>query len=186
MFEAWEDYYLLVGSAAAALIGLLFVVMSLLAGRERSTIEAGARFYMTPIVFDLGSIVVLSGAAMAPLLPSVLGWMIIATGFVSLVIDLKISFGIGQLVVASENRTFDTIWYGVVPAAISAVMIGAGVGLVLHDAWAVLAIAAVLMALLLVCIHNAWDLVTYITPQAGPAAEEAPTKPKPKARARRR
>ena len=80
MFEGWGEYYLLVGTAAAALIGLLFVVMSLLAGRDRAQIEAGSRFYMTPIVFDLGAIVVLSGAALAPIALEAIGWLTVAVG----------------------------------------------------------------------------------------------------------
>lgn len=186
MFEGWEDYYLLVGSAAAALIGLLFVVMSLLAGRERSTIEAGSRFYLSPIVFDLGAIVVLSGAAMAPIPPAAFAWLTVAIAIVSLAMDIRISLGIGRLIVAAENRIFDTCWYGVVPAAISALMIGAGAGVLIHRPWAEIAVAAVLMALLLVCIHNAWDLITYITPQAGTAGEAGAAEPKSKSRSRRR
>jgi len=34
MFQHWDSYYLLLGSAAGALIGLLFVVATLSAGRE--------------------------------------------------------------------------------------------------------------------------------------------------------
>jgi hypothetical protein len=41
MLEGWKDYFLLVGSAAAALIGLLFVVVTLTAGRELGTVERG-------------------------------------------------------------------------------------------------------------------------------------------------
>lgn len=181
MFEGWGEYYLLVGTAAAALIGLLFVVMSLLAGRDRAQIEAGSRFYMTPIVFDLGAIVVLSGAALAVMEAAAVGWLTVAVGLVSIVMDVRISFGIGQLDVASPNRTFDTSWYGVVPTIVSALLVGAGAGILLDREWAAISLAAVLMALLLVCIHNAWDLVTYITPQAGDAAK---SDAKPKARTR--
>jgi hypothetical protein len=171
MFEGWGEYYLLVGTAAAALIGLLFVVMSLLAGRERSAIEAGSRFYMTPIVFDLGAIVVLSGAALAPVDADAIGWLTVAIGLVWIVMDVRISFGIGQLGVAAESRIFDTAWYGVVPTVVSALMVGAGSGILLDREWASISLASVLMALLMVCIHNAWDLVTYITPQAGDAGK---------------
>ena len=68
MLADWESFYLLVGSAAAALIGLLFIVATLTINVDRSSAERGNNFYMTPIVFHLGVIVVLSAMALAPVL----------------------------------------------------------------------------------------------------------------------
>ena len=165
MFEGWDDYFLLVGSAAAALIGLLFVVVTLTAGRERSTIELGQRFYMTPIVADLGAILLLSGTVMAPALhEGVKGVLVTLAGIAGLAADVGIALGIRKLKLAEGTRGFDVTWYGVVPAIVSVALAGAGIGVLLHMAWAPVAVAAVLMALLLVCIHNAWDLVTFIAP----------------------
>lgn len=170
MFEGWDDYYLLVGTAAAALIGLLFVVVTLTTGRERSTIELGQRYYMTPIVADLGAIVLLCGAVMAPTLPEVAkGVLVTGAGVVGLIADLRIAFGIRTLKLAEGTKGFDVTWYGLVPALISVAIAGAGLGVLMHATWAPLAVAAVLMTLLLVCVHNAWDLITYIAPQAGSA-----------------
>jgi len=50
MFEGWTDFFLMAGSAAAVLIGLIFVVISLMQDRSRSTVLAGSRLYMGPIV----------------------------------------------------------------------------------------------------------------------------------------
>jgi hypothetical protein len=49
-FAAWDSFYVIVGSAAGALIGLQFVVMTLLIAdmQRRRTPEAGAAF-ATPI-----------------------------------------------------------------------------------------------------------------------------------------
>ena len=46
MFEGWGEFYLLAGSAAAVLIGLIFVVVTLMQDRPRSAIMAGSRLYM--------------------------------------------------------------------------------------------------------------------------------------------
>ena len=42
MFEGWENFYLIVGPSAAALIGLMFVVVTLTAGRERDDTRAAS------------------------------------------------------------------------------------------------------------------------------------------------
>ena len=75
MFEGWSDFYLLVASAAGALIGLLFVVVTLTAGREAQSTERGASLYMTPIVFHLATVLLGGAVAMAPGMPN---WMPVA------------------------------------------------------------------------------------------------------------
>ena len=66
MFEGWENYYLIVGPSAGALIGLMFVVVTLTAGRDRDQLERGKHLYSSPIVWHLGVVLLLSGAAVAP------------------------------------------------------------------------------------------------------------------------
>src|SRR5438270_7112514 len=76
----WSDHFFMVGLAAAALIGLMFVVVTLTAGRDRKELEAGKKLYTTPIVWHLGVVVVLSGGAVAPI--AALQWL--ATGTLAL------------------------------------------------------------------------------------------------------
>jgi len=45
MFEGWGEFYLLAGSAAAVLIGLIFVVVTLMQDRPRSSVLNGSRLY---------------------------------------------------------------------------------------------------------------------------------------------
>ena len=66
MFEGWENFYLIVGPSAGALIGLMFVVVTLTAGRDRQQTERGKHLYTSPIVWHLAVVLVLSGAAVAP------------------------------------------------------------------------------------------------------------------------
>ena len=66
MYERWGDFFFMIGSSSAALIGLMFVVITLTAGRDREEIERGKKLYTSPIVWDLAVILVLSGAAIAP------------------------------------------------------------------------------------------------------------------------
>ena len=66
MFEHWGEFFLLAGSAAAVLIGLIFVVISLMQDRSRSTVLAGAKLYMGPIVLGVSFALVLSAAALTP------------------------------------------------------------------------------------------------------------------------
>src|SRR4051794_30315587 len=67
MFEHWDSFYLLVGGAAGALIGLLFVVATLTQGAQNpDSALRGASVYMTPVVVHLGTVLVISALAAAP------------------------------------------------------------------------------------------------------------------------
>src|SRR3954468_9496601 len=162
MIEGWSDFYLLIGSAAAALIGLLFVVTTLTAGRDRSEVQRGMRLYTSPIVFHLGLVLVLSGAGMAPALtPEGFGILCAVAGAAGAIACLRIAIGIHHS--AGEGvRGFDVAWYGAAPALLYALLLGFGVCLATRCAWGAPGVAGALMAILLVSIHNAWDLVTWL------------------------
>src|SRR5919199_5727647 len=63
---AWDSFYVIVGSAAGALIGLQFVVMTLIAQRPHlPSAEPGAAF-VTPTVVHFGTALLLSALLRAP------------------------------------------------------------------------------------------------------------------------
>jgi hypothetical protein len=179
MFEGWSDYFLLIGSAAAALIGLLFIVATLSVGRELEWVERGQKLYLTPIVFHLGGILLLSGLGMAPIVTPLLfgaGSGIVA--LIGLVSCVRIGWGMYKLPVA-PTKIYDLWWYGIIPAATYALLIAAAALLALRPGEPTLtAVAALLMAQLLVSIHSAWDLVTYLAPRAQDNAAPAAAKKK--------
>ncbi len=61
-WAAWHDFYLMLGPTAGALIGLLFVVVTLTAGMERKKVAKGMAVFLSPTVFHLGAVVFLSVA----------------------------------------------------------------------------------------------------------------------------
>lgn len=64
---AWDSFYVIVGSAAGALIGLQFVVVTLIAQRPtRATPDASAAFG-TPTIVHFGAYFTVSGAVARPL-----------------------------------------------------------------------------------------------------------------------
>ncbi len=86
MFEQWESFYLLVGGASGGLIGLVFIVVNLLRGGDARDRLRGASIYISPIVFNLSAVLVLSAIATAPSLPVVLtGGLIGASALAGLI-----------------------------------------------------------------------------------------------------
>src|SRR5262249_9552277 len=63
----WENFYVIVGSSAGALIGLQFVVITLIADMPlvRDQAQAGAAF-ATPTIIHFSAVLLLSGVLSAP------------------------------------------------------------------------------------------------------------------------
>ncbi len=167
MFEGWSEFYLLVGTAASVLIGLIFVVISLMQDRSRSSVMAGSRLYMGPIVLGVSFVMVLSAAALTPgirpaqfaLIASVIAAWGLARGLYSTV-------GIARL--KGEVHWTDLWFYGVLPS-VAYLAIGI-VALAFWQGWACAktGLAVTVTAGLLLAIRNEWDLITWIAPRSGP------------------
>ena len=56
LLERWANFYLLTSAAAATLIGLLFVIITLGAERREEDHTAQIRVYLTPTVVFFGSV----------------------------------------------------------------------------------------------------------------------------------
>jgi len=168
MFEGWDNFYFLIGSASAGLIGLLFVVATLTAGFDGARASRGVTLYMTPTALHFGIVLASSAVALAPKLAHALAAGLIALfavgGFIR---SLRACFGIASPTPEGEPPHWSDIWmYGAVPSALYFALAAASIALAEGLSWAVHALAASLLALLIVAIRNAWDLVTWIAPRA--------------------
>ena len=67
VLEGWENFYVIVGSSAGALIGLQFVVITLIAEKPITGVDAQAGgAFATPSVVHFGVVLLLSAIASAP------------------------------------------------------------------------------------------------------------------------
>ena len=63
----WASFYMMVGSAAAALIGMQFIVITLLADRPRRPTVGALDAFATPTVVHLTGALLVSAIMSAPL-----------------------------------------------------------------------------------------------------------------------
>jgi hypothetical protein len=62
----WDNFYVIVGSAAGALIGLQFVVLTLIAERPFAGAEQAGAAFGSPTVVHFGSVLFLAALLHAP------------------------------------------------------------------------------------------------------------------------
>lgn len=160
-FAAWETFYVIVGSSAAALTGLQFVVVVL--GAEVRAVTSGAiRAWGTPTIIHFCATLVLSCVISAP-------WRSIPNA--ALTIGLFGVVGIAYLVRvlwhARRQEDYqpvfeDWVWHFILPGAAYLTLIVVAAFLTGHPHGAMFGAGASALLLLSIGIHNAWDAVTYI------------------------
>ena len=158
----WESFYVIVGSSGAALIGLQFVVIVLIAeSRIRSSHETISAFG-TPTVVHFAAALLISAIMSAPWSTlRVVRIPLLLVGFTGLTLALN-------AVRRARRQTGytpvweDWLWHMILPLAGYGVLIVAALLLASHTTGAMFMTAAMALGLLLIGIHNAWDTVTYI------------------------
>jgi hypothetical protein len=170
MFEHWGEFYLVIGGAAAVLVGLIFVVVTLMQDKPRSIMLAGSKLYMGPIVLHLSFVLVLTVAALTPEVSrQEYAAIAAAVAMWGLYRGVQSTIGISRLARTDDPPHWSDKWfYGVAPTALSL-----GVALIAWAfwsgaEWAVHGVAVVNTAILLLAIRNEWDLVTWLAPKPDP------------------
>ena len=167
MFEGWGEFYLMAGSSAAVLIGLIFVVVTLMHDQPRSTVLSGARLYMGPVVLQVSFVLVLSAAALAKgVTPGAMTLVAAAAAVWGLVRAVQSVFGIRTYRgVGHETPHWTDQWfYGIIPGALYTLLGAVALAFWTARDWAPQALAALITAMLLNTIRNEWDLVTWLAP----------------------
>ena len=166
MFEHWGEFDRLAGSAAAVLIGLIFVVVTLMQDKPRSTMMAGARLYMGPVVLQVSFVLVLSAAALNPRIDSTQYAIVAAVvSLWGLYRGLVSTVGIARLKWNEDPPHWTDKWfYGVLPTILSLGVAEVAWAFWAGEPWAVNGVAVAITANLLLAIRNEWDLVTWLAP----------------------
>lgn len=157
----WEVFYLIVGGSAGALIGLQFVVLTLLAERPPPDgMNANAAF-STPTIVHFTSTLVLAAVLSIP-------WdgLGLATWACAILGLVGASYVLVVVARMRRQRAYqpgleDWIFHGALPAIAYLGLAAAGLGIARFGDLALDAIAAAALALLLIGIHNAWDAVSF-------------------------
>jgi hypothetical protein len=160
----WHSFYGIIGSAAATLTGLIFVVITLVAGvRARMPASReGIAVFSTPNVWHFGAALLVAAILSAP-------WP--ALWPVSLLLGLAGLIGVAYVVIvlwralrqsAYQPVLEDWLFHTILPLVSYAAIVVAAIILQSNPVPALFVIAGATVLLLFIGIHNAWDNVTYL------------------------
>lgn len=162
LFAPWESFYVIVGSSGAALTGLQFVVMALVADAQRKGSTETVNAFGTPTVVHFCMVLATASILSAPwhraLAPAVI---LAATGLGGIVYS--------GVVTARARRQVhykpvleDWIWHCILPLMAYATLFIGAIAMARRADAGLFAVGATSLLLLLIGIHNAWDSVAYV------------------------
>jgi hypothetical protein len=158
---AWDSFYVIVGSAAGALIGLQFVVMTLIAARPSLRVaEAGAAF-ATPTIIHFSSALLLSALLRVPwqsIIPAAALWSLI--GFCGVAYALVVTRRMRRQT-AYQPEFEDWLFHALLPLAAYAMLAVSAFAAPSRTREALFGVGAAALLLLFIGIHNAWDNTAY-------------------------
>jgi hypothetical protein len=157
----WDSFYLIVSGAAGALIGLQFVVMTLLAGRSvQPSADAGAAFG-TPTIVHFGAVLFLAAILRAPweeVVPTAILWGLI--GFSGLAYGV-ITIRRMRTQKSYEPEFEDWLFHALLPLAAYLTLGVSAIIAISRARKCLFAVGASALLLLFIGIHNAWDAIVY-------------------------
>ena len=160
--SAWESFYVIVGSSGGALIGLQFVVITLVGDRRRRTNEDELHAFGTPTVVHFAGALAVSAVMSVP-------WHSMHPASIAMGLGGVAGLGYSALVSNRARRQTsykplleDWVWYVVFPAVIYGWLTVAALMLPTNERLGLIGIASSALAFLLLGIRNAWDTVTHL------------------------
>ncbi|HEV2655539.1 MAG TPA: hypothetical protein VGT82_11290 [Ktedonobacteraceae bacterium] len=172
---AWENFYVIVGTAAATLTGLMFVVITLTFGsRLRRSTESVAAFG-TPTVVHFCVALLVSAIITAP-------WQALwNAGLLLGLCGLGGAVYIFIVVRRARRQTVyqpvleDWVWHTIFPLVSYTALVFTAFLLQSNPTPALFVSGAASILLLFIGIHNAWDTVTYMAIESAQAKNQNDT-----------
>jgi hypothetical protein len=159
--KEWDSFYVIVASAASALIGLQFVVVTLIAERPPLRVaEAGAAF-ATPTIVHFGAALLLSAVLRAPwqaITPAAVLWGLMGLGGVAYAVIVARRM---RAQTAYHPEFEDWLFHLLLPLAAYATLALSAFAASSYTRETLFGVGAAALLLLFIGIHNAWDNITY-------------------------
>jgi hypothetical protein len=159
---AWESFYVIVGSSAAALTGLQFVVIALIADSERRRGSHEIAAFGTPTILHFCAALYVAAVISAPWHSLVSAAIALGAGGAA-----GLLYALNVIRRARRQTSYnlvgeDWIWYISLPVLAYGMLLGASLCVPRYADHALFVVGAAVLLLVYIGIHNAWDTVTYI------------------------
>jgi hypothetical protein len=172
-FTDWDNFYVIVGSAAGALIGLQFVVMTLISNRPatKRSAEASAAFATPTIIHFSAALLLAASASVHWHGISIISMIWGIVGLIGTIYALVVTWRLRAQTIYQPVFE-DWFFHALLPLVAYATLAGAAYTVYSNRGATLMAVGGATLLLLFIGIHNAWDAVTYhVITQAGKSSK---------------
>ena len=159
----WANFYVIMGSAAAALTGLTFVVIALASDAGRVN-AVGLNTFITPTIVHFGTVLAMAAYMCVPhqtALRLAVGMGAVGIGGLAYTarITVNVHHNLGKYVAVWE----DWLWNAILPCLSYGALCAAAVLVERHLEGALDGTGGASLMLLFIGIHNAWDIAVWMS-----------------------
>jgi hypothetical protein len=170
----WQNFYVIIGSSAGALVGLQFIAIVLISSTRQPADFASVNAFGTPNVVHFSVALIVSAVMNAPWSSMIaLSVALAVCGLLGLAYSANV-FHRTRRQTAYKPIAEDWLWYAILPCCLYAALTVAAPLLWTAGQVGPFMVAGVALGLLLVGIRNAWDSVTHIVVTGHPDAAKKP------------
>jgi len=165
--EAWRDLFLMIGTCAGALVGLLFIVMSLHLDKISDLPDYNMRATMQGARFNILHLLTVMVEAAVLLIPQPLAWIgveLIVLNLLGLRLPLTIiARYFDKHITISERGGFPSV---LIATIIAAYLVGAAGGAMVftHPVWGLYLVTAAMLTKIVRSVLTAWMLMFAVRP----------------------
>ncbi|HKC80133.1 MAG TPA: hypothetical protein VKB91_02990 [Gemmatimonadaceae bacterium] len=158
----WENFYIIVGLSAAALTGLMFVVIALTAETRGASDSGGMAAFASPTILHFCAVLLVSAILTTPGHTNAsLSFSLFVSGLAGMAYSTRIIVRMRrQRAFTPENS--DWVWYILLPLVGYVCLLGSAAVVWVGAGAALYSVAAGALLLLYVGIHNAWDAAIWV------------------------
>jgi len=159
----WQTFYFLIGGAAAGLVGLTFVAITVGFGSITKQDISGLRTFVNPSLIHFIYVLVTASVLVMPTVARMqLGILLVLTGLVSVGRALSTLSFMWQQYQRHVVDMHDWAWYFLAPVASYLIYMGTGTGLLLGSVEGVRVLAWGCILLLVPCLRNTSAMVLWL------------------------
>jgi hypothetical protein len=159
----WDNFYVIVGSAAAGLTGLTFVVIALIRD-ARNVRPTGLRAFVTPTIVHFGGVLALAAFLSMPHQHvATLSAGFVAGGLAGLGYGVSTALNLRRQGPEYVPVREDWMWNVILPTLVYGALFCMGILIWYRPAHTLFGVAAVAISLLFIGIRNAWDIAVWMT-----------------------
>jgi hypothetical protein len=164
--DGWEGFYLIIGLSAAALTGLMFVVITLTAENREIDAAGGLDAFASPTVLHFCAVLLVAAILTTPgHTTASLSFSLSVCGIGGMAYSSRIIVRMRRLMRRENQYTpvrSDWVWHCLLPLIAYVCLLGSAAVVWASADAALYSVAAGALLLLYIGIHNSWDAATWM------------------------